>query len=365
VAGRQKQSDLARSLAAESPEVAELRDALRRSQQELAIQKRRAQHFVHAVYSAARDAAMAMGRAPVVPRPVRDRRQKSEEVALLHTTDWQVGKETKSYNSEVAHERIAVQMMDKVDQITEIERSDHPVREAHCLLGGDMVEGITIFPGQAYQVDSTLFVQLFNAARIVEEVIRRLLANFDVVHAYEEYGNHGRIGRKGELPSRDNLDLMAYRIARGVLQKYIDDGRLVWHETEDFYNIVKAGNYRAMLAHGDEIKSFGGNLPSFGIRRKTTSWAAGAINDFFGDVYLGHFHIADVIQLPNGWRAFITPSPESDNDYAKEFVASAGTPAQRLHYVDPAKGRVTSERILWLDAGLEVGAPSYPDEEVA
>ena len=43
------------------------------------------------------------------------------------------------------------------------------------------------------------------------------------------------------------------------------------------------------------------------------------------------------------------PSIDSDSAYAKVFFASNGTPCQRLHFVDPVEGRVTSERLLWVD----------------
>jgi hypothetical protein len=48
-------------------------------------------------------------------------------------------------------------------------------------------------------------------------------------------------------------------------------------------------------------------------------------------------------------RVFVNPSIESDSAYAKEFVAATGTPGQRLNFVDPERGRVTSERVIWLD----------------
>jgi hypothetical protein len=57
------------------------------------------------------------------------------------------------------------------------------------------------------------------------------------------------------------------------------------------------------------------------------------------------------MQLPmaNGGRVFVTPSLVSDSAYAKEFVAATSLPAQRLHFVDPKRGRVTAEYLLWLD----------------
>lgn len=355
-----EESEFARRLAETTPEVTELRDALRRTQNELAKAKNKRRGLEDVVYAAARDAALTLGTPPPVPAPKRDRRSAKPEVAFLHTTDWQVGKETRSYSTEIARERISVEMMDKVELITDIQRSHHPIRECHIGFGGDMIEGLTIFPGQGYEVDSTVIQQLFAASDIEERVIRRALAMFEVVHVYEEYGNHGRMGRRGELPGRDNFDLISYKITKGRMEAEIAKGRVVWHDIVDFYNIIRIGNYEAMLAHGDEIKSFGGNLPSFGIRRKVTAWAAGAMSDNFMDVYLGHYHIADVIQLPNGYRVFITPSPESDNAYAKEFVASAGVPGQRLHFVEPDRGRVTSEHVIWLDKNWIQAGPSYP-----
>ena len=104
-----------------------------------------------------------------------------------------------------------------------------------------------------------------------------------------------------------------------------------------------------MLAHGDEIKSFGGNVPAFGILRKCNAWASGAIPFQFQDVYLGHFHTPMTLTLANAGRVFVTGSPESGNAFAAEFVAATGIPSQRLHFVDPARGRVTSEHTIWLD----------------
>jgi hypothetical protein len=55
------------------------------------------------------------------------------------------------------------------------------------------------------------------------------------------------------------------------------------------------------------------------------------------------------LTMANGGRIFVTGSPESDNEYAKEFVAASSQPSQRLHFVDPVKGRVTAQYIVWLD----------------
>ena len=67
-----------------------LRAANLRLQRSNARLKAKEADLVDAVYQAAKDAAVTVGKASVVPRPGRDRRR-SPEVALLHLTDWQLG----------------------------------------------------------------------------------------------------------------------------------------------------------------------------------------------------------------------------------------------------------------------------------
>ncbi len=44
-----------------------------------------------------------------------------------------------------------------------------------------------------------------------------------------------------------------------------------------------------------------------------------------------------------------TGSTESDNRYARNGLGSAAKPSQRLHFVDPDVGRVTSQYKVWLE----------------
>ena len=180
-----REEDLAR-------QVVELQRKYRRA-------KAQTEDLVAAVHAGARDAAVVLGNPPPVKPPPRDKRKAKPEVALLHLSDWQLGKVSESYNSDVAVRRIE-EVARKVVKITEIERADHPVRECHVMLGGDMVEGVQIFPGQAFEIDSTLFAQVFKAAGAVEALLRTMLATFERVVVHEEYGNHGRIGQEGRLP---------------------------------------------------------------------------------------------------------------------------------------------------------------------
>ena len=326
----------------DSQSLFELREALKRALAEKAKLKHRNEEMVRAIYQAAKDAALSLPPVKAKP-PTKDTRKGKAEVAVIHCTDWQLGKRTVSYGSETCGQRIE-RFIDKCLHITEIQRKHHPVKEAVLMLGGDMVEGLGIFPGQIYEVDSLLYEQLFEVSRLISNTIATLASNFETVRVVCEYGNHGRIGRYGEMPKGDNIDRISYEIARNKVGHLVKD----WQASDAWYQIVKIGNYTALLVHGDEIKSFGGNTPAFGILRKVNAWAGGVIEDF-NDCYMGHWHTPMSLTMSNGGRIFVTGSPESHNEYAREFVAATGIPSQRLHFIDPDKGRVAAEYVVWLD----------------
>jgi hypothetical protein len=321
-------------------EITELRTALKRAQKAEYKAKRASEIIVDAVYEAARDAALAAGSTKKVEKTQRekDTRKIKPEVALVHATDWQNGKKTVTYGLKTCKERME-QFTKKVLELTELQRTHHPVRECTLMFGGDMVEGITIFPGQAWEVEAHLFEQLFETVGIEEMMVRTFAEFFDKVNVVCEFGNHGRLGRKGELPGNDNIDAISYRITKDRTK---DLKNVTWQMSPDWYQIVEIGAYRALLVHGDETKSFGS------IMRKANAWATGVIEDF-KDVYMGHWHTPTTLTMSNGGRVFISGSPESHNEYAREVVGAIGVPSQRLHFIDPAKGRVTAEYTVWLD----------------
>lgn len=343
MAGRRKADldDLEAHVARSATE-RELREALRRAQRQLAHAKARQTDLIEAVYRGAHDAALSLPAAAPIKPPAKAR--PGDHWALLHLTDWQLGKRTSDYSSEVAEQRVT-RAVEKAMRLTDLQRHAHGVGSCALLLGGDMVEGTAIFPAQAWEVDSSLYDQLFRTSALIERSVRSLLAEYDRVEVWEERGNHGRIGRYGEQPAGDNIDSMAYRIARDRIG---DHKRLIWHSSPRWYNHGTIGNYSFLLVHGDEIRGFGGNVPAFGILRKSNAWATGVVEPF-RDVYMGHWHTPATYVLANGGRVFVTGSTESGSEYAREFVAATGRPSQRLHFVDPEAGQVTAEYVLWLD----------------
>jgi hypothetical protein len=330
----------------ESEDVVELRKALMRVQKQLLQAKDRTDQLVEVTHQAAHDAVLGMGSIAPVKERVLPKGKKKQEVALWHMTDWQGAKKTTSYNSEIMAKRVML-FAEKAVTITDIMRADHPVNECVIMFGGDMVEGLFNFPSQAFEIDSTLFEQYVNVSRLCVDVVRYALANYSKVTVVPEWGNHGRIGSKRDnVPRSDNFDRMCYELARQLLA---NEKRLTWQECPEDIQRVEIGNYRALLIHGDEVGRNGFASPG-AIVQHANRWRSGAYPWEFRDVYIGHYHTHAEWAMANGQGSvYQTGSTESDNRYAGVMLAASATPSQRLHFVDPVKGRVTAAYKVWLD----------------
>lgn len=331
--------------------IAEQDDTIRRLQVQLGRAHDKTEALRKALYAAAHDALVSLGPVAPVPAPKRDgRRKATAEVALIHTTDWQGAKITPSYNTETMRERVNL-LASKVEALTKIQRTDHPVRRATVLLGGDMIEGLFNYPAQLHEIDATLFGQWANTSALLAVFVQRMLAVFERVDVVAEWGNHGRIGSKrADVPKSDNFDRMVYEHTRQLLA---GEPRLKWEDCPEDVQRVEIGNYRALLIHGDEVGRNGFASPMT-IVRHADRWQSGAYRVDgkpwpFRDLYIGHYHTHAEWPMANGEGAvYQTGSTESDNRYARDLLASSAIPSQRLHFVDPEKGRVTAQYKVWL-----------------
>ena len=325
----------------------QLRKANQHLQTKLLRAKEKVDDLVTATIEAAYDASISIGAKPLITPPTKDRRKHPGEVALWHLTDWQLAKKSASYDSEVAKERVQ-RFVDKAITLTEVKRASHPVKSCVVLFTGDMLEGLFNFPSQAHEIDQTLFGQYATTARLIADVVAQALNTYETVIVVPEWGNHGRIGSKRDgVPRSDNLDRMAYELARQLIGQ---NKRLTWQDCPEDIQRIEIGNYRAIAIHGDEVGRNGFASPS-AIVAHVARWQSGSYPWAFRDCYLGHYHTHAEWALPNGHGSvYQTGSTESDNRYAGVLLAASATPSQRLHFIDPIKGRVTSTHKIWLDA---------------
>ncbi|MHB8511498.1 MAG: hypothetical protein ACYDCC_04905 [Actinomycetota bacterium] len=323
---------------------AELRAAYQRLLKKHARTKARTEDLVEATLQGARDAYLSMP-AAVTGRPPRDKRKGKPEVALWHLSDWQGAKLTASYNTQVMRERV-MRFCETAAEITDIQRSHHPVRDCLIAFGGDMIEGLFNFPTQPFEIDATIFEQFVAVSQLMIDTVKFALASYEHVTVVAEWGNHGRIGSKRSVvPRADNFDRMCYEHARQMLA---GEKRLTWNDCPEDIQRIEIGNYRALLIHGDEIGRNGFASPST-IVQHVNRWRSGAYPWAFRDCYVGHYHNAQEFSLANGLGSvYMTGSTESDNRYAGVNLASSAKPSQRLHFIDPVKGRVTAQYKVWV-----------------
>lgn len=320
--------DKALEVANEESAYAELKDAHVRVLRQLDKVKKSQDEYVEAVYRAARDAAAGMRIVPV-PTPKTDRRKGTPEVAILIAADWQVGKKTPTYSTEIAAARVK-KLGEKVERLVSIQRTDHPVREVHLFLLGDLVEGENIFPGQAHLIDASIYSQIFSTAEMLAGLVRKLAANFEKVHVSGVIGNHGRLSRFGEFRPESNADAIAYRTAAMMVQ---EQKNVFWKETftagERHWNeVVEVLGKKWFLFHGDQLKASMG-FPFYSLNKKIGGWnISTARMDYAAH---GHWHTpARLVAADGKITVFSSGSIESSNTYAQEWLAASGEPAQWL-----------------------------------
>jgi hypothetical protein len=301
-----------------------------------------------AVYEAAYDAFSGFEFSPIKPKQISSNKRGVSETAVAVLGDWQLGKITPTYNSDILAERME-QYADKLVEITEIQRTHHNVDNLHVWLLGDIVEGEEIFPGQSHLIDSGLYRQVgINGPEILGNFLRTALQNFKHVHVTGVIGNHGAVGgraRKQHDPET-NMDRLLYKIVELIFK---DEPRISFNIPDgkgerNFYAVDNIGNYSTLLIHGDQMPA---PSATYGYYKKVMGWKDGAIPEHFDDVFMGHYHQQAKMTIGSGLLR-ISGSPESNNTYAQEYFSSMSRPCQHLMFVHPENG-VTSEYSIWLD----------------
>ena len=306
---------------------------------------------VYAVYQAAYDAFSTIDPAPI-KAPILKMQSGSPETAVAIFADWQLGKITPDYNSEVLAERIELYTK-KLLEITEIQRKHHPVKNLHVWLLGDIVEGEEIFPGQSHLIDSGLYRQVgINGPAILTKFFDTVLSHFEHVSVTGVIGNHGAVGGRGRKmhDPETNMDRLLYKSMEYFYKEgrkeprisfNIPDGRGERH----WYAIDSIGTYNALLIHGDQMPAPG---QYYGYYKKAMGWKDGAIPENFEDIFMGHYHQQFKMTIGSSILR-VSGSPESYNTYAQEYFSSMSRPCQHLMFVHPENG-VTCEYSIWLDA---------------
>lgn len=320
-----------------------LRQENARLKRELDTAREKTLEYMAALRAAVFEASADLKINPPKARVPKVQAHGTPETACLAVSDLQLGKETPTYNIAVCEERMKL-LAEKVIEIAKMQEHHHPVRELHLHLLGDIVEGESIFPGQAHQIHAGLFRQMVDGQRILINLITDLLSFFDNIHVVGVIGNHGALKLKGEVDPETNMDRLLYEVVRS---HFTTEPRVTWDipsgkGQRNFYAINRIYDWGFMLAHGDQIRGWGG-IPFYGALKKALGWAD-AISDPWDFLMVGHHHTPTRLTY-NKRVVIFNGTTESDNEFALEVLAATGHPTQWLGFIHPEHG-VSSE--YWL-----------------
>ncbi len=293
------------------------------------------------------------------PKPKLSSKHENEEVAVVFLSDIHYGKTTPTFNSAVCEQRLMV-LAEKVSRITQLRRNQANIKELHVLMGGDMLEGETIFSTQAHSIDNNLLEQACRSGPSAYlRMLQKFLAEFEKVKIVCVPGNHGRNGNKHtHNHPLTNWDRVLYEIlrsallGRGVFPRQDLSDRLEFVHEDQFYAIDRIGDWGILLVHGDQIRGGHAGFPFYGVGKKAWGWND-ALQDYDGIpeswdyLCFGHFHTLGFSEL-NLKQWFANGSIESHNTFAQEQLAQSGVAAQWLFYFDPKRGLI-NQNVLYME----------------
>ena len=324
----------------ETADVALLKDEIRR------LQRRDTQQ--QGIRTLIREAVHETWRRPptlVMPKEPKSTGKGNEEVAVLHISDVQWGKVTEDYNSLVAAKRL-MDLATRTVEVTEVRRTAAKIDTIHVYLGGDMVEGETIFSKQVWEIDSPVLTQTKACASTVASIGLYLLKHFKRVKFCTVPGNHGRSApRSTQASSASNWDNASYDFAKTMLLGTDDyphkdiRARCEFDVSETWYYLDRVLGWGNLMVHGDQISGGFAGYPFYGVGRKALGWID-TIPATWTYLWLGHFHTYGRLVInKREWLA--NGSPESKNQFAAQNLAACGDPVQRLAFFNARLGLIS------------------------
>lgn len=125
-------------------------------------------------------------------------------------SDWHIGKESESYNKDIATDRVCQLTKRTIDLATNY--SGVTFDEVVFLIDGDICDGEGIYEHQAHQSDLPAFEQLQFATSLIWEHVSTVAASLPTVKSVRLEcvpGNHGTIKVRGSAPI-NNWDNIVY-----------------------------------------------------------------------------------------------------------------------------------------------------------
>lgn len=306
-----------------------------------------------AIIEASREALAAV-------RPLRGLRAKdpkgpfSPEHVLILLSDAQagtevigreLGNEAWNYNTDIFRYRLRLYLAGILEVVTR-HRKAYGVPHAHVWLGGDLIEGDTIFPSQMAFIDSNVLSQFFMIQYEVTAFLMELARRFEKVSVFTTVGNHGRVSSPKLNNDFVNWEFILYRNIQWLLRGH---GNVQMDVPVEWWQIREINGHNFCFIHGEDIMRWSG-FPWYGQARVVQSYTAFGQNQGTPFRYFvhGHHHQSLDLSIPIG-ETFANGSFVGFTRYTTKRLNMAGIrPAQTVLFVHPKVG-VTARYRIHLD----------------
>jgi len=285
-------------------------------------------------------------------KDLREGRQRSKAIHTGETTlvvswnDWQTGKAAGGGTAALA-ERLDGAYDGVTQRARELRKIGRDLGHLVIIGGGDMVEGCSIFPNQAYEIDGDRRTQVRNTTAFILEGIDRLAPQFTKVTLLVVGGNHGENRINGKRTTRgDNDDCAVFEhaalaVARDKRLSHVD---FVIAEDEPAKTLDVHGHILA-TTHGH---AFGRNV-SGGPEPKALRWYSGqaAGHQPAGDAHVlvsHHFHH----HASRDWGAcqwVQTPAMDGGSPFFTDYSGQSAKPGM-LTFVMTPEHRYVDAQVL-------------------
>lgn len=211
------------------------------------------------------------------------------------------------------------------------------VSQLHIAMLGDMLSG-DIHEELAITNDRPLAEAVVDLAASHVPWLLGFADRFGKVKISGVPGNHPRSSKKPRAKmAHDNADWLFYHFLRALLQ---DDPRFEFNVAKGSFNVVTiADRWRALLMHGDGIRTTMPGVPWGGVVRRITVLesqfvAARQPLDF---VMLGHFHTRNSLDGVQS-QVFLNGSVKGPDEYSLKQFGSGRPASQQLLSFHPERG---------------------------
>lgn len=195
------------------------------------------------------------------------------------------------FDLNIFHKRLE-NLKRSITRIIERHKLMYDLPELHIFCLGDIVAGMEN-AGQwsSSYINLDIYDQMLYGVKSLRDFIATLSGAFPRVNFYGVFGNHGRVGRRGDNKVSTNWDRICYEFLKMSLIEY---DNIYWEIPTAWFLQKKIQRHNFFISHGDGIRGSMG-IPHYGVERAEKN-IAGMMDERPDYFLIGHFHSPAEIQ---------------------------------------------------------------------